>query len=65
MLKIATEYWTMDKIRAAFERAGGSLATRGILPDDEESYWKSFENDLRSGSSTVKQPLAHISAAVC
>lgn len=55
----------MDKIRAAFERAGGSLATRGILPDDEESYWKSFENDLRSGSSTVKQPLAHISAAVC
>jgi hypothetical protein len=44
-----TAYWPMDKIRLSFEKAGGSLAVFGVIPGEEEAYWKQFEENLRLG----------------
>jgi hypothetical protein len=44
-----TEYWTMDKIRLSFEKSGGTLADIGVMPDDEDAYWRIFEENLRTG----------------
>jgi hypothetical protein len=44
-----TEYWTMDKIRLSFEKSGGSLADIGVMPGEEEAYWRKFEENLRTG----------------
>ncbi|MDR1052268.1 MAG: hypothetical protein LBP95_14650 [Deltaproteobacteria bacterium] len=44
-----TAYWPIDKIRLSFEKTDGSLAVFGIMPDEEEAYWKQFEENLRAG----------------
>jgi hypothetical protein len=48
----AVQYWSIDNIRTAYEKnlqEGTSLSNIGIIPEDEESFWKAVNSNLHLG----------------